>query len=116
MLIPDHRISRRTSDIVMPLCGPGHRLLSSQNQTLRREIMLHAQRLPHPNGWSICTEQHTLLFVGYRDLQSWQSGLGRTCMKSWDFQINPIRDRSLAPAGLLPSSTVSCMSMLCLVN
>ena len=28
----------------MPLCGTGHRLLSSQNQSLRREIMLHAQR------------------------------------------------------------------------
>ena len=39
--------------------------------------------------------------------------IGETHRRSWGFQIKPIRELSLDPAGLLPSSTVSesCMSM-----
>ncbi len=60
---------------------------------------------------------HRILHPALRKLPMyWLSGLGRTRRRSWGFQIKKIRERSKAPAGLLPSSTVSCMTTLWLVN
>ena len=68
-------------------------------------------RMEHPlwNGWSMFTGARTLSCAGCPP--SWQSGLGRTCRRSWVFQIRLIRGHSWTLDGLLPSWTVSCMIM-----
>ncbi len=69
--------------------------------------------LRQPSRWSIFTGQHTPPCAGC--LQSWPSGLGRTCRRSWGFQIKPIRERSQALDGHLQSLTVSCKTTWSLV-
>ena len=108
--------------IVTQLC---RRLIQlSQNQSLWRAILTHAQRtksiLSLPDGaaqpkWLeyIYRTAHPALRWLPTKLAEW---IGENMQEELGFQIKLIREQSLAPAGLLQSSTTSCMTMLWQVN